>query len=669
MTFSQLRTPLALFGSRSKPRATDPRFQHLADQLPQLILLVSPHADSVLAANAHAVEFFGRSREEICTAPLSSLLTENATTLVRDLKGLAPGATLLLENSLWNGKAAKLTVVGLQATCIEIDDQLLVMLMSASAATVPAPAPARSPTPAQTLEPLLALQSALREGTASPAQNAAAYCCQLLGADALAIYDYIPNAGAPKLLAAQPLNIFPAYLPVDDAASSLTAWESTKGTPPPSVLFQFARTSGCTAIYGHPIPDATNSVGVLIAGFKVALPDGAGKELTSGAAKLASLFIAPEAAATPPTQESPVVQLLEDRLDLIFQEAVEAIIWVNPAGRVERLNAAAERLLGYAPVEVAGMDLQDILVASTPAASEVLHSLARGQNYRQEEVSVIRRDGTQASTALAGLPFFDSSSNADGGLVVLVDHSESKAVDARVHHLQQRAWLGDLSAVFAHEIRNPLNNIVTGLQLLKHKLDATAPAQGILDEMLPEAHRIAELVKNTLLIVQPSELHFEAVDLKQLLDRLAFRWGERLQRRKILCQVDVGAATPRALADLRCMEHVLTNLLANAMQALPESGGSITLTARTAPPKPERAGTHVEINVADTGPGIPPEVVARIFEPFYTTKASEGTGLGLAIAQRFVAAHKGTLTCQSFIGVGTAFTITLPAARAEPTAA
>lgn len=669
MTFSQLRTPLALFGSRSKLRATDPRFQHLADQLPQLILLVSPHADSVLAANAHALKVFGRSREEICAAPLSTLLVENPSTLVRELKGLAPGATLLRENSLWNGKAAAFPIANLQATCIEIDDQLLVMLMGVIAATVPAPASATGAMPAQTLEPLLALHTALRQGMASPAQNAAEYCRQLLGADALAIYDYMPNEGTPKLLAAQPLNIFPAYLPAEDTATSLTVWESTKGSPPLSVLHQFAKTSGCTAIYGHPISDQSAPIGILIAGFRVALPNGAGKELTSAAAKLAALFIAPETSATPPTHESPVVQLLEDRLDLIFQEAVEAIIWVNPAGTVERLNAAAERLLGYAPVEVAGMDLQDILVASTPAASEVLHSLARGQSYRQEEVSVIRRDGTQASTALAGLPFFDSAGNADGGLVVLVDHSESKAVDARVHHLQQRAWLGDLSAVFAHEIRNPLNNIVTGLQLLKHKLDAAAPAQDILDEMLPEAHRIAELVKNTLLIVQPSELHFEAVDLNQLLDRLAFRWGERLQRRKILCQVDVSAATPRALADLRCMEHVLTNLLANAMQALPESGGSITLTARTAPPKPERVGTYVEINVADTGPGIPPEVVARIFEPFYTTKASEGTGLGLAIAQRFVAAHKGTLTCQSFIGVGTAFTITLPAARAEPTAA
>ena len=669
MTFSQLRTPLALFGSRSKPRATDPRFQHLADQLPQLILLVSPHADCILAANAYALEFFGRSREEICAAPLSTLLAENATVLVRNLKDLAPGATLLLENWQWRGNAGALAIANLQATCIEIEDQLVVMLMGASAATVPAPASATSPPPAKTLEPLMALHSALRQGAASPAQNAAAYCQQLLGADALAIYDRSPSADTPKLLAAQPVNIFPAYLPAEDVASSLTAWEFIKGVPPLSVLYQFAKTSGCTAIYGHPIPDAGTPIGILIAGFKVAPPDGTGKDFISAAAKLAALFLAPDTSATPPVQESPVVQLLEDRLDLIFQEAVEAIIWVNPAGAVERLNAAAERLLGYAPVEVAGLDLQDILVASTPAASEVLHSLARGQNYRQEEVSVIRRDGTQASTALAGLPFFTADGNADGGLVVLVDHSESKAVDARVHHLQQRAWLGDLSAVFAHEIRNPLNNIVTGLQLLKHKLDAAAPAQSILDEMLPEAHRIAELVKNTLLIVQPSELHFEAVDLNQLLDRLAFRWGERLQRRKILCQVDVSAATPRALADLRCMEHVLTNLLANAMQALPESGGSITLTARTAPPKPERAGTHVEINVADTGPGIPPEVVARIFEPFYTTKASEGTGLGLAIAQRFVAAHKGTLTCQSFIGVGTAFTITLPAARTEQTAA
>lgn len=669
MTFSQLRTPLALFGSRSKPRATDPRFQHLADQLPQLILLVSPHADSVLAANAHALELLGRSREEVCAAPLSTLLVENASVLVRDLKGLAPGATLLLENSQWHGKAGALATIDLQATCSEIDDQLVVMLMGTSAATMPVPASAANPAPAQTLETLLALQSALREVSASPVQNAAAYCRQLLEADAVAIYECTPTTGAPKLLAAQPTNIFPAYLPAEDAASSLTAWEFIAGAPPLSVLYQFAKTSGCTAIYGDPIAHAGSPIGILITGFRVAPPDGARKDLTSGAAKLAALFIAPQTSATPTTQESPVVQLLEDRLDLIFQEAVEAIIWVNPAGTVERLNAAAERLLGYAPVEVAGMDLQDILVASTPAASEVLHSLARGQNYRQEEVSVIRRDGTQASTALAGLPFFDSAGNADGGLVVLVDHSESKAVDARVHHLQQRAWLGDLSAVFAHEIRNPLNNIVTGLQLLKHKLDAAAPAQSILDEMLPEAHRIAELVKNTLLIVQPSELHFEAVDLNQLLDRLAFRWGERLQRRKILCQVDVSAATPRALADLRCMEHVLTNLLANAMQALPESGGSITLTARTAPPKPERAGPHVEINVADTGPGIPPEVVARIFEPFYTTKASEGTGLGLAIAQRFVAAHKGTLTCQSFIGVGTAFTITLPAARIDQTAA
>ena len=669
MTFSQLRTPLALFGSRSKTRATDPRFQHLADQLQQLILLVSPHADRIVAANAHAAKFFGRSHEAICAAPLSELLAQDAEQLLLDLKTLAPGSTLTLGNSRWRGNAGALLNADLQATCIESDDHLLVMLMGAIPASAPATPNAKTIAPAPALESLLALLTAMRQGAAPSAQHAADYCRDALRADALAIYGRSADSSVLTLQAAQPVNIFPAYLPVEDIACNLAAWAWLDGTLPPSVLTPFSRTSACTAIYGHPIRQAEMPAGIIIAGFKIAPPDNTGVDLMQGAAKLAALFMYQTPTVPLSAQESPVVQLLENRLDLIFQEAVEAIIWVNPVGVVERLNAAAERLLGYAPVEVAGMELHDILVASTPAASEVLHSLTRGQNYRQEEVSVIRRDGTQASATLAGLPFFDSAGIPDGGLVVLVDHSESKAVDAHVHHLQQRAWLGDLSAVFAHEIRNPLNNIVTGLQLLKHKLGAEAPTQSILDEMLPEAHRIAELVKNTLLIVQPSELRFEAVDLNQLLDRLAFRWGERLQRRKILCQVDVSAATPRALADLRCMEHVLTNLLANAMQALPESGGSITLTARTAPPKPERPGAHVEINVADTGPGIPPDVVARIFEPFYTTKASEGTGLGLAIAQRFVAAHKGTLTCQSFIGVGTAFTITLPAAKQDPAAA
>jgi len=88
MTFSQLRTPLALFGSRSKTRATDPRFQHLADQLEQLILLVSPHADRIVAANAHAAKFFGRSHEAICAAPLSELLAQDAEQLLLDLKTL-----------------------------------------------------------------------------------------------------------------------------------------------------------------------------------------------------------------------------------------------------------------------------------------------------------------------------------------------------------------------------------------------------------------------------------------------------------------------------------------------------------------------------------------------------------------------------------------------------
>ena len=165
MTFSQLRTPLALFGSRSKTRATDPRFQHLADQLEQLILLVSPHADRIVAANAHAAKFFGRSHEAICAAPLSELLAQDAEQLLLDLKTLAPGSTLTLGNSRWRGNAGALLNADLQATCIESDDHLLVMLMGAIPASAPATPNAKTIAPAPALESLLALLTAMRQGT------------------------------------------------------------------------------------------------------------------------------------------------------------------------------------------------------------------------------------------------------------------------------------------------------------------------------------------------------------------------------------------------------------------------------------------------------------------------------------------------------------------------
>ena len=124
--------------------------------------------------------------------------------------------------------------------------------------------------------------------------------------------------------------------------------------------------------------------------------------------------------------------------------------------------------------------------------------------------------------------------------------------------------------------------------------------------------------------------------------------------------VEVDEDTPLVLADVDQIEQVFSNLLSNAMHAMEPVGGSVTITVQSASSESDVRGEHVEINIGDTGPGMPGDVLERVFNPFYTTK-QEGTGLGLAISQRIVNDHRGTLSAQSWPTIGTVFTVVLPA--------
>ena len=124
--------------------------------------------------------------------------------------------------------------------------------------------------------------------------------------------------------------------------------------------------------------------------------------------------------------------------------------------------------------------------------------------------------------------------------------------------------------------------------------------------------------------------------------------------------VEVDEDTPLVLADVDQIEQVFSNLLSNAMHAMEPVGGSVTITVQSASAESDVRGEHVEINIGDTGPGMPGDVLERVFNPFYTTK-QEGTGLGLAISQRIVNDHRGTLSAQSWPTIGTVFTVVLPA--------
>jgi signal transduction histidine kinase len=153
----------------------------------------------------------------------------------------------------------------------------------------------------------------------------------------------------------------------------------------------------------------------------------------------------------------------------------------------------------------------------------------------------------------------------------------------------------------------------------------------------------------------------EPTDLADLMRRLLARWQPRLAQAGVLSHTSFAEATPPARIDPRTFEQVIANLITNAVQAM-SAGGTLSVSLS---PLETPQGPLVELRVADTGPGIPPDVIDRVFDPFFTTK-KDGTGLGLAISRRILAAHKGTITAESFPDAGTVFTVRLPAVEASP---
>jgi signal transduction histidine kinase len=211
-------------------------------------------------------------------------------------------------------------------------------------------------------------------------------------------------------------------------------------------------------------------------------------------------------------------------------------------------------------------------------------------------------------------------------------------------------------------VRNPINNISTGLQLMTMNLPSDSPHQELLGRLQQDCDRLTELMKSVLAYSRPQEYKTTAMPLAPFLQRLIERWHPRLARAKIEYTLQIDQGMPPIEADPRAMEQVFTNLIANATQAMNETGGKLTIKARLAPPPAEYH--RAEISIADTGPGIPDEIRERIFEPFFTTKTG-GTGLGLAITKQIITAHRGSIQVTSIPG-GTVFQILLPVADQIP---
>lgn len=229
--------------------------------------------------------------------------------------------------------------------------------------------------------------------------------------------------------------------------------------------------------------------------------------------------------------------------------------------------------------------------------------------------------------------------------------------EARGHLMQSEklAVVGRLAAGVAHEINNPLTGVMLISSTVRDAMDPSDPRRHDLDTVHREAQRCREIVKGLLDFSRQSKPQRKRARVEEALAQAlqVIRVQAGKQQVEI---VEEGAGLPEIEMDVAQVQQVFLNLLVNALDAMPE-GGRITISRRGVD-----EGTAVEVDIADSGAGIPPADISKLFEPFYTTKASKGTGLGLSISWGIVAQHGGTLTVRSEEGHGATFTVRLPVA-------
>lgn len=477
-----------------------------------------------------------------------------------------------------------------------------------------------------------------------------------LNADFACIYlPGLSDAMLVKAVADESEPLFPIELPLTDSCHHESAKAWTYPQPPVSLLEQTAQSADLGSLLVAPISDAGEFGGLIVAASS---HFGVDESALAWLAMLAkTLFILKQTDNNSRLDRGHLAALADAKLirDFQYEHIKQGLMLVDADFAVHEMNNAAELMLGYSLAEVAGQPVESVLVGAE-GLTAALRSASEGISIHDiGNVSIHRRDGQTLPAKVQVLPIVRNEKPSSIAIII-DDISEVQQSQVRAQHLEQRAVIGELSAVFAHEVRNPVNNISTGLQLLELKLGKEDPNLENINRMQNDCQRINHLMESVLAFARPIETSKQDIDLPFMLQRILDRWHPRMMKVNVEPYFQAAPGLPMIKGDNRALERVFINLVSNAVEAMKETGGLLSVKIDLSN---EIAGQpHVQVSVSDTGPGIPEGIQDEIFKPFVTT-TSDGTGLGLAITYRIVTSHKGTMKFRTFPG-GTIFSVFLP---------
>ncbi|HVP20524.1 MAG TPA: ATP-binding protein [Anaerolineaceae bacterium] len=628
-------------------KAKEPGLDELSNLLnffPEAALLLDRTKNTIVYANSAVLKLTAFGTNELNGKPIKALLP--------DLEGvyLEAGATRVL--NVLRSKRSPLAVQ-LQVSSLDNNGRWALVILA------PSQRLAQSAWQEKAFLGFRELSSIADDASPYNYLNRAIDIIQeIVDAELVCVYHDFPNII--KLAARENPPVFPVSITTTDLGqlSSFTLWNPGKRVQ--TDIHRAARLADVNYVASIPLGTDSTVTGLLVVADFEKQP---APYLASLLAVFGSLisnalqhFILVETQRNEINQKSGQVKVLEAFID----NAQEGIILLQPDLRISDMNPTAEKLLEYGRLEVKGELVDKILIGSEGLFS-ALEAASRGvSTFNTGNSFLNKRYGNTFAAQIQTIPVL-ADSQVQAILVYILDITEYEEFRAKTQQLEQRAVLGQFSAMIAHEIRNPINNIYLNLQYISRCLDTDDPTQESIKAMQRDCERLSDMV-GQILTYSNLETSFTSVNLKEIITYQYNLWRPKFATLNVTPTFKIAENVPNIWGDPRSLEQVFANLISNAVDAMAGPGGTLAINVNLN--NTIEGVNQVEITVSDSGPGIPDEIRDHIFEPFVTFNKRGGTGLGLAITKQIITAHHGSITVKSYPGV-TIFTVLLMADRKD----
>jgi signal transduction histidine kinase len=337
------------------------------------------------------------------------------------------------------------------------------------------------------------------------------------------------------------------------------------------------------------------------------------------------------------------------------------VLAVTRDGRVAVMNDVAYQVLGLKPRPGDIGQIYSRVLHDQPEVARIIHSAFELSHLPNRAELRLKSTGKVIGYTLSQVR--DARGRLTGAALFFKDLTRVEQLEERERLRDRLAALGEMAAAIAHEVKNPLAGIEVMAGILKRQLPESQDAQSILGDIIKEAKMANAIVLEVLEFVRPIRLQVEHIALPDVIDDAIGLAGSNVSRGDVQVDVRLPSDLATIQGDPHQLRQLFTNLMTNAFEAL-AGRGSVAITAvqlaeEEVADGDGHTGPFIQVDVLDNGPGVPPDIMDRIFSPFFTTKP-QGSGLGLAIVRKIVDAHDGRIDVNAPAAGGTHFRVTLP---------